>query len=80
MVLDEAQWNLYKYSGQNILSYLLLDSEIKGLVENPMFYFQEENSYAHLDNLLLYSIITHFYLIAFKPFVYKGFMFLGNAK
>ncbi|WP_435413888.1 glycoside hydrolase family 16 protein [Polaribacter aestuariivivens] len=37
-------------------------------------------SSANYDDTLLYSNITHFYFFAFKPFVYKGFMFLGNAK
>jgi hypothetical protein len=40
---------------ENILSYLLLTSEIKGEIENPAYYFQNENAQTDeaMENLLL---------------------------
>ena len=39
---------------QNILSYFLLSSDLRGEIENPGFYFNENNnSYNDLDDLLL---------------------------
>ncbi len=39
---------------QNILSYFLLSSDLRGEIENPGFYFNEDdNSFNDLDALLL---------------------------
>ena len=49
--IDEDDYN----EQENILSYLLLTSEIKGEIENPAYYFQNENAQTDeaLENLLL---------------------------
>ena len=42
------------YSRGNVLTYLLLQSEVKGFIENPEYYFQEGTKYAEaLDQLLM---------------------------
>tara|TARA_R110002050_G_scaffold56512_1_gene127001 strand:- start:96408 stop:99071 length:2664 start_codon:yes stop_codon:yes gene_type:complete len=39
---------------QHILSYFLLSSDLKGVIENPRFYFEKDSiRYQDLDNLLL---------------------------
>lgn len=40
---------------ENIRSYFLLSSELKGAIENPSFYFNEENKerYEAIDALML---------------------------
>src|SRR5690606_6473031 len=41
-------------SKENIISYLLLSSELKGTIENPRFYFKDlQNTQNHLDALML---------------------------
>ncbi|MDR1373321.1 MAG: hypothetical protein LBJ17_09465 [Dysgonamonadaceae bacterium] len=39
--------------GQNIMTYLLLTSEVKGFVRNPEYYFEQENHDRELDLLLM---------------------------
>lgn len=52
IVLHREQW---KQAGENILSYFLLHSELRGEVEEPGFYFRDENFHRSndLDALLL---------------------------
>lgn len=52
-VINKDHW--YQGMGQNIRSYFLLDSELRGEVEEPNFYFKEENPdrFNDLDALLL---------------------------
>jgi len=53
-VLDGDQV-FYPEKTQNIFTYFLLDSEVRGEIENPAYYFDPNQKEAekHLDNLLL---------------------------
>jgi hypothetical protein len=54
LVLNKEQMGQIQSMRQNILSYFLLSSDLKGEIENPGFYFNEDdNSYNDLDALLL---------------------------
>lgn len=53
MVLNKEQGQMQE-SRENILSYFLLSSDLKGQIEDPGFYFTDEgSSYPDLDALLL---------------------------
>ncbi|MDH5597562.1 MAG: TonB-dependent receptor plug domain-containing protein, partial [Cyclobacteriaceae bacterium] len=54
-VVDEQLLTLADDKQDNLLSSLLLSSEVKGEIEEPFYYFdsKEENRLADLDNLLL---------------------------
>jgi len=54
LVMNKDQLGQIQSTRQNILSYFLLSSDLKGEIENPGFYFsKEENRNNHLDALLL---------------------------
>jgi hypothetical protein len=54
LVLNKEQMGQIQSMRQNILSYFLLSSDLKGEIENPGFYFNEDNNgYNDLDALLL---------------------------
>ena len=54
LVLDKNQLGAEASYRQNILSYFLLDSELKGNVENPGYYFEDGVYKANaVDNLML---------------------------
>jgi hypothetical protein len=54
LVLNKEEMGLIQSMRQNILSYFLLSSDLKGEIENPGSYFNEINkSYNDLDALLL---------------------------
>jgi hypothetical protein len=54
LVLDKEQMGKIQSLRQNILSYFLLSSDLKGEIENPGFYFNDDkNIYDDLDALLL---------------------------
>ncbi len=55
LVLNKEHMENANIDKQNILSYFLLSSELKGSVENPAHYFNTENQsrFADLDALLL---------------------------
>lgn len=54
LVINKKQLGEIQSRRQNILSYFLLDSELKGEIENPGFYFREDSSmHFHLDALML---------------------------
>jgi len=54
LVLNKEQMGHIQRMRENILSYFLLSSDLKGEIENPGFYFNEDNnSYNDLDVLLL---------------------------
>ncbi|MDN5202407.1 hypothetical protein QQ008_13555 [Fulvivirgaceae bacterium BMA10] len=55
LVINKEQMGKVQDTRQNILSYFLLNSELKGEIENPGHYFQNENQHrqADLDALLL---------------------------
>jgi hypothetical protein len=53
-VTDDEQVKSENASGDNIMSHLLLSSDLKGYVEDPTYYFQHnEESWKALDALLL---------------------------
>jgi len=54
LVLNKDQMGQMQDTRQNILSYFLLSSDLKGEIENPGFYFtKEESRFNDLDALLL---------------------------
>ncbi|MEQ8878905.1 MAG: hypothetical protein RLQ12_04690 [Cyclobacteriaceae bacterium] len=54
LVVSKKQLGKIQQQRQNILSYFLLDSELKGEIENPGFYFNKDSSmHDHLDALML---------------------------
>jgi hypothetical protein len=57
----ESQLETEKYPG-NILTYFLLNSELKGLIEDPSFYFKDDSQSTRiaLDNLMLTHGYRHF--------------------
>lgn len=57
----ENQLEADQYPG-NILTYFLLNSELKGLIEDPAFYFKDESLATRLalDNLMLTHGYRHF--------------------
>jgi hypothetical protein len=53
LVINKEQMGQIQNTRQNILSYFLLSSDLKGEIENPGFYFHNNNSYEDLDALML---------------------------
>jgi len=54
LALSQKQLDPLPNNRQNILSYFLLSSDLKGVIENPAFYFEKgKNRHDDLDNLLL---------------------------
>lgn len=53
LVLNNNQMGQMQTERQNILSYFLLSSDLKGDIEDPGYYFREGTSYEDLDALLL---------------------------
>ncbi|NOY50286.1 MAG: hypothetical protein GXO88_06980 [Chlorobi bacterium] len=74
MVINKEQMGQMQNTRQNILSYFLLDSDLKGQIEDPGFYFKgEDDHYNDLDALLLtqgwrkYNYTKPEYKINFQP-------------
>jgi len=57
----ESQMVTEKFSG-NILTYFLLNSELKGIIEDPAYYFKDDSlsTLLALDNLMLTHGYRHF--------------------
>ncbi len=54
LVLNKAQMGEMQDTRQHILSYFLVNSDLKGDIENPGYYFaQDEDRFSDLDALLL---------------------------
>ena len=54
LVLNKGEMGQIQDLRQNILTYFLLNSDLKGQIENPAYYFSNDNDrQAGLDNLLL---------------------------
>ena len=53
LVINKAQMGQIQDSRQNILTYFLLNSELRGEIENPGFYFRKDSRHRDLDALLL---------------------------
>ena len=55
LVINKAQLDIINNNQQNILSYFLLNSELRGSIEKPSFYFDKKNKfrYSDIDALLL---------------------------
>jgi hypothetical protein len=54
LVLNKEQMGQIQSTRQNILSYFLLSSDLRGTIENPGFYFRrDQDRYNDLDALLL---------------------------
>jgi hypothetical protein len=74
LVLNRGQMGQIQSRRENILSYFLLSSDLKGEIENPGFYFNgNSNNYNDLDALLLtqgwrkYLYIKPVDKISFQP-------------
>jgi len=54
LVINKKQLGKIQQQRQNILTYFLIDSELRGDIENPGFYFNKDSSmHHHLDALML---------------------------
>ena len=53
LVLNKEQLGQIQGLRQNILSYFLLNSDLKGEIENPGFYFSGNSTYEDIDALML---------------------------
>lgn len=64
-VVDDKLWTYADDKQNHILSWLLLDSELKGKIEKPQFYFdkKEEKASKSLDLLMLTNGYRYFELI-----------------
>ncbi|MCK0156970.1 hypothetical protein MWU65_07245 [Cellulophaga sp. F20128] len=49
LVVDKNQLGELQNKRSNILTYFLLNSELRGHIENPYFYFEESNAHRQLD-------------------------------
>jgi len=74
LVINQKQLGKMQDTKQNILSYFLLDSELKGEIENPGYYFRKDSSrYQDLDALMLtqgwrkYLYVKPYKEISFQP-------------
>jgi hypothetical protein len=85
MVLNKDQLGEMQLSRQNLLSYMLLSSDLKGSIEQPAYYFEKELERAtDLDMLLLtqgwrkYNYVKQDGSIRFQP---EAFLTIsGNVK
>jgi len=94
LVFNKSQQPQAQDARQNILSYFLLNSELRGEVENPGYYFNKnESRYLDLDALLLtqgwrkYKYTSEPGKILFQPEInltvsgkVKGILFNNNIK
>ncbi|WP_223605642.1 TonB-dependent receptor plug domain-containing protein [Chryseobacterium sp. OSA05B] len=64
-VVDDKLWTYADDKQNNILSWLLMDSELKGKVERPQFYFdkKEEKAAKSLDLLMLTNGYRYFEMV-----------------
>ena len=53
MVVAKEYFKNTNLTKRNILSYLLLESDIKGNIENPAYYFEDDDHLRDLDYLML---------------------------
>ena len=74
MVINKAQMGEMQDPRQNILSYFLLSSDLKGQVEDPGFYFRKDTDrFGDLDALMLtqgwrkYNYTKPIYKMNFQP-------------
>jgi len=74
LVINKKQLGAMQKSRQNIISWFLLDSELRGEIENPAYYFSNDSSkYNDLDVLMLtqgwrkYHYAKPFNDFTFKP-------------
>ena len=74
LVINKQQMGKMQSERQNILSWFLLDSELKGEIENPGFYFNNDSSmHNDLDALMLtqgwrkYNYAKPYNELTFKP-------------
>ncbi|MFB9054152.1 hypothetical protein ACFFVB_13770 [Formosa undariae] len=74
LVINKEQMGQMQSKRQNILSWFLLNSELKGHIENPGFYFNKNISmHSHLDALMLtqgwrkYHYAKLYKALPFKP-------------
>src|SRR5690606_27224675 len=74
LVIDKKELGQMQSLRDNILSYFLLSSELKGVIENPGFYFNNsENKETDLDALMLtqgwrhYKYAKPYDKLTFKP-------------
>lgn len=53
MAIDSAYFSETNVSRSSIISYFLLESDIRGEIENPFYYFENDKHLSDLDNLML---------------------------
>src|SRR5690606_19339198 len=73
MVINKKELGQMQSLRDNILSYFLLSSELKGNIENPQFYFNnKENTDADLDALMLSQGWRHYkYAKPYDKLIFK---------
>jgi hypothetical protein len=73
MVINKKELGQMQSLRDNILSYFLLSSELKGNIENPQFYFNnKENTGADLDVLMLTQGWRHYkYAKPYDKLIFK---------
>lgn len=64
-VVDDKLWTYADDKQNHILSWILMDSELRGKIERPQFYFdkKEEKAVKSLDLLMLTNGYRYFELI-----------------
>jgi|TARA_E500000318_G_scaffold111365_1_gene129707 hypothetical protein len=67
MAVDSSYFYGTNMDRNNIVSYFLLQSDIKGRVENPSYYFQDNKNLADLDYLMLTQGWTNYKYKEYKP-------------
>lgn len=73
LVINKEELGTMQSLRQNILSYFLINSELKGNIENPAYYFNNNPNYSDLDNLLLtqgwnkYNYSKNYPALTFNP-------------
>ncbi|MCC4211210.1 MG2 domain-containing protein [Leeuwenhoekiella parthenopeia] len=73
LVIDKKKLGSAQTLRQNILSYFLVDSELKGTVENPGYYFKSDSSkYFDLEALILTQGWSNYtYAQVYESFINK---------
>ena len=73
MAVDSTYFSNTNLDRNTIVSYFLLQSDIKGTVENPSYYFKNNKNLAELDYLMLTQGWTNYkYKEKKKPKLYKA--------
>ncbi len=77
LVINKQELGKMQSKRQNILSWYLLDSELKGEIEQPGYYFKNDSvAHSHLDALMLTQGWRKYHYV--KPFKHLSFQAESN--